>query len=66
MRRIRGFGAFWYDFIVGDSKILAVGGPAVLLVAYLTVRGGVPTLGEALIPLGVVGTLALSLRQAAK
>ena len=56
-----GFGRFWYDFVVGDSKILAIGAPIVLALAYLAAHNGAEGLGEALIPLGVAATLVLSL-----
>jgi hypothetical protein len=55
------FGAFWYDFIVGDSIVLAIGGVATLVLGYLAVR----TMGEAapqvIMPAVVLVTLLASL-----
>ncbi len=59
------FARFWWDFIVGDSIILAIGGIAVLAIAFAAAHAGAPRLADVLIPLAVAGTLAASLvRQA--
>jgi hypothetical protein len=55
------FARFWWDFIVGDSIILAIGGIAVLGIALGVSHAGAPRLGDVLVPLGVVGTLGASL-----
>jgi hypothetical protein len=55
------FARFWWDFIVGDSIILAIGGIAVLGIAFAVSHGGAPRLGDVLIPLAVAATLAASL-----
>lgn len=60
MKYIVGFGRFWYDFIVGDSVILAVGGVGVLVVGALLVHDGDARLAEAALPLIVLGTLTAS------
>jgi len=57
-----GFGRFWYDFLVGDSAVLAAGGVAALFLAWLLVEAGGPMLAQVLLPLAVVVTLASSLR----
>jgi hypothetical protein len=62
MRYITGFAAFWYDFIVGDSIVLAIGGVAVLAIGALLVHWDMRTVAEVALPAIVVGTLALSLR----
>ena len=62
MKYIVGFGKFWYDFIVGDSAVLAVGGAAVLLVGALLARNGASGVAEVALPVLVVGTLGVSLR----
>ena len=62
MRYIIGFGRFWYDFIVGDSAVLAVGGVAVLLVGWGLARADYAMLAEFVQPALVLGTLAVSLR----
>lgn len=61
MRWLAGFGRFWYDFIVGDSAILAVGGVAVLVLGWLMVRAGSAAPAEVVLPLVVIATLAASL-----
>ncbi len=62
MKLLIGFGRFWYDFIVGDSAMLAIGGVAVLIGTALLVSAGVSTPAEVLLPLGILATLAVSLR----
>jgi hypothetical protein len=62
MRYIVGFARFWYDFIVGDSAILAVGGIAVLAAGFGLSHAEYPTLAEFVLPGLVLGTLAVSLR----
>jgi hypothetical protein len=61
MKYIVGFGQFWWDFIVGDSAVLAIGGVGVLLLAYLLVEAGSSTAAEVLMPLVVFGAVAASL-----
>lgn len=41
MRYLRAFGAFWYDFLVGDRWELFVGPIAALAVAWALVRADV-------------------------
>jgi hypothetical protein len=60
MRFVRGFGRFWYDFVVGDDWRIAAGVVLVLaagavLVATDALRDGVlvPLVGAAMV--GVVG-----------
>lgn len=62
MRWLSGFGHFWYDFIVGDSVALAVGGVAALLLGALLVGIGAAPAAEVVLPLAVGVTLAVSLR----
>ncbi len=61
MKWLSGFGRFWYDFIVGDSAALAVGGVAALFLGWLTLEMGGSALAQVLLPLVVVVTLAVSL-----
>ncbi|MBF6599240.1 MAG: hypothetical protein IVW36_01870 [Dehalococcoidia bacterium] len=63
MRWIAGFGQFWYDFIVGDSIVLAIGGVAVLVVGYALARADYARLAEVVLPALVIATLAFSLRR---
>jgi hypothetical protein len=62
MRYVVGFGRFWYDFIVGDSAVLAAGGAAVLVLGFLVARAMDSGPVEVLLPLIVIATIALSLR----
>lgn len=64
MKYVIGFGRFWYDFIVGDSIALAIGGAGALALGSLLVHNGGATLAEWLLPATVVATLAISLRRA--
>jgi hypothetical protein len=56
------FGRFWYDFIVGDSAALAIGGVAALALTALLVATSGAALAAWLLPLLVAVTLAVSLR----
>jgi hypothetical protein len=62
MHAVIAFGRFWYDFIVGDSAVLAVGGVFALVAAFLFVRAGAGVAAEVLLPLIVLLTLTVSLR----
>ena len=62
MRYLSAFGRFWWDFIVGDSVTLAVGGATVLVLGALLVAAGADELVQIALPLAVAATLALSLR----
>lgn len=61
MRWLRGFGRFWYDFLVGDSAVLAVGGVFVLVLGWLAASLAGVALAQVLVPLAVTGVLAFSL-----
>jgi hypothetical protein len=63
MKYVRGFFLFWYDFIVGDSIALAIGGVLILALAYVLVHAGAERLAEVLLPLAAIGTIAASLPQ---
>jgi hypothetical protein len=62
--RLRGFLAFWYDFVVGDDWLVAVGVVAGLAVTYALSRMAVPAWW--LLPLLIAGLLPLSLWRAAR
>jgi hypothetical protein len=60
-RGLRGFGAFWWDFVVGDDWRVAAG-----VVAALAITGGLAALSWPawwFLPLAVLGLLGLSLRR---
>lgn len=61
MKYVAGFGRFWWDFIVGDSIVLAIGGLGVLVLGALLVQSGQQRLAEVALPGVVVATLAGSL-----
>ncbi len=61
MKYVTGFFQFWYDFIVGDSVLLAIGGAAVLILGYLMVQAGLDVVAEVLLPLIAIGAVAVSL-----
>jgi hypothetical protein len=63
MNRIRQFGRFWYDFIVGDDWIIAASVVVLVLATALVARrwNAWP-----LLPIGVAATLVYSLRRVSK
>jgi hypothetical protein len=61
MKYVVGFGRFWWDFIVGDSVVLAIGGVGMLALAYLLVQAGDASVPQFILPLGVFAAVALSL-----
>ena len=58
IRRVRAFGAFWWDFLVGDAPELALGGVLILGIAF-AVRTWQVT-AALVIPAAVVLLLAVS------
>lgn len=65
MSRLRRFGAFWFDFFVGDDWRLAVGAVLGLVVVDVSVRAGHETVWWLLPPVVIV-TLVASLRHAVR
>ena len=64
VRRIRAFGAFWYDFVVGDDWVVAVGVVIGLALTYGLSRTAVPAWW--LLPLVLALLLPFSLWRAAR
>jgi hypothetical protein len=62
VRRLRAFGVFWYDFIVGDDWRIALGVVMAFGITALLSYTGLPAWW--LPPLAVVGLLGASLRRA--
>jgi hypothetical protein len=62
--RLRAFGAFWWDFIVGDDWTVAAAVTAALLATYGLHRAGVPAWW--LTPVAAVAATAVSLRRASR
>jgi hypothetical protein len=63
MRRIRAFGHFWWDFVVGDDWRSAAGVVIAIGVTAALVAAGVDAWW--LMPVAVAAVLGLSLRRAA-
>ncbi len=64
MRYVKGFFAFWYDFIVGDAWEVAAGVLAALILLFVGVRvvgSAVSVVGVFLLPLAIAALLAFSL-----
>ena len=60
MRLVKGFGKFWWDFLVGDTPELFVAVVAIIVViALLSLRAHFNTL--AIIALPVLATVALTI-----
>ena len=64
MRRMRAFGRFWWDFVVGDDPRAAAGIVIAIGVTASLVAGGLDAWW--LMPAAVAGILALSLRREAR
>ena len=64
MRRIRAFGHFWWDFVVGDDWRAAAGVVLAIGTTAALVAGGVDAWW--LLPASVAVILAVSLQRAAK
>jgi hypothetical protein len=62
--RIRAFAAFWYDFVIGDDWLIALGVVVSLALTYLLSRTTVPAWW--LLPLVLVVLLPLSLWRATR
>ena len=62
MRYVRAFGAFWYDFLVGDRPELFLGPIVALVLAWVLVDAGLPGGGTGIFLFAaVVAVGALSL-----
>jgi len=64
MQRLRAFAAFWYDFVVGDDWLIAVGVVISLALTYALSQTAVPAWW--LLPLALVLLLPLSLWRAVR
>ena len=63
---LKRFGAFWYDFIVGDDWLVAVGVLVCLGLAAVLVRAHLDVAATLLLPLGVAAVLTTSLLRATR
>jgi hypothetical protein len=64
MTRLRAFGAFWYDFVIGDDWQVAVAVVVGLVATWALSRAGVPSWW--LLPVVVVLVLPWSLWRATR
>ncbi len=60
MKYVVGFFEFWYDFIVGDSILLAIGGVLILALGYALVQAGSQGAAEVIMPAIAVVTIIIS------
>jgi hypothetical protein len=64
VRRIRAFGLFWWDFVVGDDWRTAAGVVLAIAITAALVKAGVDAWW--LMPVAVASVLWLSLRRATR
>lgn len=64
MRQLEQFGRFWFDFVVGDDPILAIGVVASILIAITLHAAGINPWWA--VVLGTAVTLTASLYKATK
>ncbi len=64
MRRLKAFGLFWWDFVVGDDWRMAVGVVVVLAVSAAVSHQGVPSWWFP--PLAIIAVLSYSLARAVR
>jgi hypothetical protein len=64
VRRLRAFGRFWWDFVVGDDPVTAAG--IVLAIALTAALEAAGVSAWWLMPLAVAAVLGLSLRREAR
>jgi hypothetical protein len=62
--KLRAFGAFWYDFVVGDDWHVAVGIAMALALTFVVDRAGAPAWW--ILPLAVAVLLPYSLYRATR
>jgi len=65
VNRLKAFGAFWYDFVVGDDWRVALGVVVALTATWGLARHGHPGVWW-LVPVAVVVLLPLSIARAAR
>jgi hypothetical protein len=65
IKRLHGFGLFWYDFLVGDDWRVALG-VVVALAATLVVTNTTHIAAWWIVPVAVASLLPLSVRRVAR
>ncbi len=67
LRMLRGFGRFWWDFLVGDTPEIFLAALVVLgVVALISLVGHCNALAVVALPLLAILTLGLSVRRASR
>jgi hypothetical protein len=67
MRYLRPFGAFWYDFLIGDRPELFVGSIVVLAVVWGAIQAGLePTVAGVVLTALIVALAGLSIWSATR
>jgi hypothetical protein len=64
MRRLRAFGAFWYDFVIGDDWVIAAGVVVALMITALVAITGVASWW--IVPAAIALLLPVSLWRATR
>jgi hypothetical protein len=64
VKRLRGFGQFWWDFVVGDDWLSAAAVVAAIALTALLAHASVSSWW--LMPVAVIGVLYRSLRRATR
>lgn len=58
---LKAFGLFWYDFLVGDSIVLAIGGVLIVALGYVLVQLDIATVAQIVLPIAAILTIYVSL-----
>ena len=67
VRLLKGFGRFWYDFLIGDTPELFVATLVIIgLIALISLRAHENALAVAVLPILAVASLAISVARAAR
>jgi hypothetical protein len=65
VRLVKGFGQFWWDFLVGDTPELFVAAVAIIgVIALLSEVGHFNAASIVVLPLAAIGAMAWTLRRA--
>ncbi len=65
MKQVKAFGAFWYDFVIGDDWRVALGVVVALAVTFLLTRATAATMWW-LVPVTVMILLPVSIYRATR
>jgi hypothetical protein len=65
IRRLKAFGAFWYDFVIGDDWTVAAGVAAALVITAIVVRAA-DLSAWWIVPVAIVVLLPVSMWRAVR